>query len=152
MSAYGDVPTTVRAIKGGAVDFLTKPVQRGPLLAAIATALREGARRRNENERNTILRQRYESLTARELEVFEGVVAGKLNKQIGDDVGAAERTIKVHRAQVMAKMRASSVAELARIAGELRSAGLMEAGSLRGHRSPPPGDPGSRTIAPTGRT
>jgi FixJ family two-component response regulator len=126
MSAYGDVPSTVRAMKGGAVDFLTKPVRKAELLAAIQAALANDRKQRGEHERNCLLQRRYDSLTPREREVFAGVVAGRLNKQIGDDIGAAERTVKVHRAQVMAKMQASSIAELVHFADELHAAGLLE--------------------------
>ena len=127
MSAYGDVPSTVRAMKGGAVDFLTKPVQKAELLPAIEAALANDQKQRGFHARKCLLQRHYESLTPREREVFAGVVAGRLNKQIGDDIGAAERTVKVHRAQVMAKMQASSIAELVHIADELLAAGLREA-------------------------
>lgn len=119
LTGYGDVPRSVRAMKAGAVDFLEKPVEREPLLAAVHEALVRGADARAAGNRLRELRARYESLTPREREVFAGVVAGKLNKQIAAAIGAAERTVKAHRAQVLAKMGAGSVAELSRIATEL---------------------------------
>jgi len=119
LTGHGDVPGSVRAMKAGAVDFLEKPVAREPLLAAVREALARGADARSTGERRRGLRARYDSLTPREREVFAGVVAGKLNKQIGVAIGAAERTVKAHRAQVLAKMGAGSVAELSRMATEL---------------------------------
>jgi len=119
LTGHGDVPKSVRAMKAGAVDFLEKPVAREPLLAAVREALARGADARASGERLRQLRGRYETLTPREREVFAGVVAGKLNKQIGAAIGAAERTVKAHRAQVLAKMGVGSVAELSRIATEL---------------------------------
>jgi FixJ family two-component response regulator len=119
LTGHGDIPTTVRAMKAGAIDFLTKPVSRDLLLAAVRTALARDAETRLAQERLRAFRARYETLTAREREVFAGVVAGKLNKQIAGDLGTAERTIKAHRAQVMEKMRVGSVAELAQLAVKL---------------------------------
>jgi FixJ family two-component response regulator len=117
VSGHADVPTSVRAMKTGALDFLTKPVDRETLLAAVRSALAQSVQNRRTQERLRIHRARYETLTRREQEVFAGVVAGKLNKQIAGELGAAERTIKAHRAQVMHKMRVSCVAELVHIAG-----------------------------------
>ena len=122
LTGYGDIPTSVRAMKGGAVDFLTKPVTREALLAAIQAALFRNAEQRLQMEQVNTLRARYQALTAREIEVFERVVAGKLNKQIAYELGAAERTIKSHRAHVMEKMHAASLAELVEIAVQLRAA------------------------------
>jgi len=119
LTGYGDVPGSVRAMKAGAVDFLEKPVEREPLLAAVREAIARGADARATGERLRQLRGRYETLTPREREVFAGVVAGRLNKQIAAAIGAAERTVKAHRAQVLAKMDVGSVAELSRIATEL---------------------------------
>jgi FixJ family two-component response regulator len=119
LSGHGDIPITVRALKAGASDFLTKPVKREVLLAAVENAIAEDAARRAERDGLRALRARYETLTAREREVLAQVVAGKLNKQIADDIGAAERTVKAHRAQVMEKMQVGSVAELVRAAGRL---------------------------------
>jgi FixJ family two-component response regulator len=119
LTGHGDVPTSVRALKAGAVDFLTKPVERGPLLAAVAEALARDARAREAGSRRGALQALYDSLTPREREVLGGVVAGKLNKQIAADIGAAERTVKAHRAQLMEKMGVRSVAELVGVAAEL---------------------------------
>ena len=115
----GDVPMSVQAMKGGAVEFLLKPFRDQQLLDAIQDALARGAveaRRRAEQQE---LRQRYESLTPREREVMARVVTGLLNKQIAAELHASEVTIKVHRARVMRKMRAESLADLVRIAERL---------------------------------
>jgi FixJ family two-component response regulator len=122
MSAHGDVRASVRAMKAGAVDFLTKPIERGPLLAAICAALAREAVQSADAERLAELRARYATLTLREREVLEGIVAGRLNKQIASDIGVAERTVKTHRSQVMAKLGAESPAMLGRIVEQLRSA------------------------------
>jgi FixJ family two-component response regulator len=119
LTGHGDIPMSVRAIQGGAVDFLTKPVSRDTLLAAVRTALARDAETRAARARAQALRARYETLTPREREVFAGVVAGKLNKQIAAELGTAERTVKAHRAQVMDKMQVASVAELVHIAAQL---------------------------------
>jgi FixJ family two-component response regulator len=124
MSAHGDIPASVRAMKAGAVDFLTKPVQRGPLLAAIRAALAREAAQSASAERLADLRTRYARLTDRERAVLEGVVAGKLNKQIAADLGVAERTVKTHRASLMTKLRADSPAMLGRIVEQLGPATL----------------------------
>jgi FixJ family two-component response regulator len=119
VSGRSDIPIAVRALKAGAVDFLTKPVRHQVLLAAIEQAITIDAQRRSCRERLNVLRSRYESLTPRENQVFAQVITGKLNKQIALDLRASERTIKAHRAQVMEKMQVHSVAELVRIAGQL---------------------------------
>lgn len=121
LTGHGDVPMTVRAFKAGAVDFLTKPVERKSLLAAIETALARDAARRAEQGELRALQARYEALSPREREVFALVVTGKLNKQIAGDIGAAERTVKAHRAKVMEKMQAGSVADLVRMSQRLGS-------------------------------
>jgi FixJ family two-component response regulator len=120
LTGHGDIPMSVRAMKAGAVDFLTKPVEREALLAAVRTALTLDAECRSAAERLHGLRVRFESLTIRERAVFDLVVAGTLNKQIAAQLGISERTVKAHRAQVMEKMHATSLADLVHIAGHLR--------------------------------
>ena len=122
LTAYGDVPTSVHAMKVGAVDFLTKPVKRDVLLSAVRMALARDARLHTSHEQVRDLRVRFAKLTPREREVFELVVAGRLNKQIAAELGISERTVKVHRAQVMTKMRATSLAELVHLANKMGSA------------------------------
>jgi FixJ family two-component response regulator len=124
MSAHGDIPASVRAMRAGAVDFLTKPVEREPLLAAIRVALARDAAQSATADRLAELRARYARLTDRERVVLEGVVAGKLNKQIADGIGVAERTVKTHRASMMAKLGADSPAVLGRIVEQLGYAAL----------------------------
>jgi RNA polymerase sigma factor (sigma-70 family) len=116
ITAHGDIPMTVRAMKAGAVEFLTKPFRDQDLLDAIQAALaRDRAQRQQQAEINT-LRQRLESLTPREREVLPLVVSGLLNKQIAGELGTSESTVKVHRSQLMRKMGADSLAELVRLA------------------------------------
>lgn len=122
LTGHGDIPTSVRAIKAGAVDFLTKPVDRDALLNAVKHAMARDMENRVVREELRTWRAGYEALTARERQVFERVVAGKLNKEIAAELGAAERTVKAHRAQVMEKMRVGSLAELVRVADQLRAA------------------------------
>jgi FixJ family two-component response regulator len=121
LSGHGDVPTAVRAMKRGAVDFLTKPVERKALLEAIGRALARDAQARAVRERLRVWCNRYNRLTAREVAIFERVVSGKMNKEIADELGAAERTIKAHRANLMEKMEVGSVAELVQIAEALHA-------------------------------
>ena len=110
---------TVRAMKAGAVEFLTKPVKSGDLLAAIRGAVERG-RVTHQAQRDTLaLRERYERLTPREREVLPLVIAGLLNKQIGSELAASERTVKFHRAHIMKKMEAESLADLVRMAERL---------------------------------
>jgi len=120
LTGHGDVPTSVRAMKAGAVDFLTKPVQRDALLSAVANAVQRDVARREMHHSRDALRKRYATLTARERDVFSRIVVGRLNKQIAAELGTAERTVKAHRAHVMQKMQAASVAELVHFADELR--------------------------------
>lgn len=119
LTGHGDIPASVRAMKAGAVDFLTKPVRRETLLAAVQNALRIDAKGRAARAALRELQNRYQNLTSREREVLAHVVSGKLNKQIAFDLGAAERTIKAHRASIMEKLGVQSVAELVRLAQEL---------------------------------
>jgi len=116
ISGQGDIPTSVSAMKAGATDYLTKPIDERDLIAVIEHALaKDKSIRAGQSELDGI-RERLAGLTPREYEVFQKVVVGRLNKQIAADLGTGEKTIKVHRARVMSKMRVSSVAELARLA------------------------------------
>jgi FixJ family two-component response regulator len=128
LTAHGEVPDSVRAMKSGAVDFLDKAVPGSILLEAVSRALARDAEERAHRDRQRLLRERYERLTPREREVLAHLISGQLNKQIGFDLGISERTIKIHRYRVLAKMEAESMIELARIAGEL---GVAAAGSVR---------------------
>jgi RNA polymerase sigma factor (sigma-70 family) len=121
LTGQGDISMSVRAMKAGAVDFLTKPAQRELLLAAVRNALARDAERRTARERAGALRSRFETLTPRERAVFTRVVAGKANKQIASELGISERTVKAHRAQVVEKMQVMSLAELVHVAGELQA-------------------------------
>lgn len=126
LTGQGDIPMSSLAMKRGAVDFLTKPVDKEQLLEAIGTALQRDADARISRESRMQVRQRYQSLTAREKTVFSQVVSGKLNKQIADVLGTCERTVKSHRANVMDKMQASSVADLVHLAIALGSDRIHE--------------------------
>ena len=119
LTGHADTPTTVRAIKAGAEDFLTKPVESEQLLGAIERALARHAVVRGERHRIAEMRALVAALTPRERQVFGLVVRGKLNKQIAHELGATERTIKAHRHQVMEKMKVQSLAELVTIAERL---------------------------------
>lgn len=116
VTGHGDVSMSVTAMKGGAVDFLTKPFDAEDLLAAIERAVARDVRETADEARATEARARVRMLTPREAQVFALVVTGMLNKQIASELGIAEKTVKVHRARVMEKMQAGSVAELVRLA------------------------------------
>lgn len=119
ISGHGDIPSSVRAMKGGAIDFLPKPYDEKQLLTAVANALDEDARRLSTSQHKVEMHEHYESLTSREREVFAAVAAGLLNKQVADELGIAEKTVKVHRARVMEKMHAIALADLVRMADSL---------------------------------
>jgi FixJ family two-component response regulator len=116
MTGHGDIPMSVQAMKAGAVDFLTKPFRHQEMLHAVTQALDVDRKRRLHEKTVSDLRLLYESLTAREREVFALVTAGMMNKLIAEELGVSEITVKVHRSHLMRKMRTRSLADLARIA------------------------------------
>jgi FixJ family two-component response regulator len=134
ITAHGDVPMSVQAMKGGALEFLTKPIRDQDLLDAIQLGLQRD-RARGESERALAsLRERFETLTPRERQVMTEVLKGRLNKQIAGDIGVSEVTVKFHRGQVMRKMKASSLLDLARMAEKLKLAPEMLQASDTNHR------------------
>jgi len=122
ITGYGDIPMSVRAMKSGAVEFLTKPFRDQDLLEAIRIALDRDRARREQKREISEIQERFSSLSAREQEVVCMVVAGKLNKQIAGELGTAENTVKVHRSRAMEKMNAQSLADLVRMLEKLKSA------------------------------
>jgi FixJ family two-component response regulator len=122
ITAHGDVPMSVRALKSGAVEFLTKPFRDQDLLDAIQQALQRDRAAREQQAEVDELHGRYQALTAREREVMRLVVSGLLNKQIASEIGASEATVKIHRGNVMQKMQAGSLIELVRMADKLKPA------------------------------
>jgi FixJ family two-component response regulator len=116
ITAHADVPMTVQAMKGGAIEFLTKPFRDQELLDAIEAGLARDRARRESDRALAALKERFDMLSSREREIMLRVVAGRLNKQIADDIGIAESTVKVHRTHLMRKMKARSVPELTRMA------------------------------------
>jgi RNA polymerase sigma factor (sigma-70 family) len=131
LTGHGDIPTSVYAMRQGAEDFLTKPVKKEILFAAIQRALARDAQEREQRERRRALLARFDRLTPREREVLAHVVRGQLNKQIAGDLDISERTIKAHRANFMAKLRVQSVAELVRLTQE---AGVLDKQPVKGSR------------------
>jgi FixJ family two-component response regulator len=123
VTGHGDIPMSVQAMKAGAVEFLTKPFRDQDFLDGIRHAIARDRIARRQHARNVDLRQRYESLSPREREVFKCVVSGMLNKQIADVLGTTERTIKFHRGRIMQKMQGKSLADLVRMAEALGISG-----------------------------
>jgi RNA polymerase sigma factor (sigma-70 family) len=121
ITGHGDIPMTVKAMKAGAIEFLTKPFRDQDLLDAVRTGLERDRARREREKQVTDLQQRFNLLTPREQEVISMVVSGMLNKQIAGQLGTAENTVKVHRSRAMEKMRAQSFAELVRMIETLKS-------------------------------
>jgi len=119
ITAHADVPMTVQAMKGGAIEFLTKPFRDYDLIEAVQGGLARDRSRRERDKALATLRERFDSLSSREREVMLHVMAGRLNKQIAHDIGIAESTVKVHRTNLMRKMKARSIPELSRMAGTL---------------------------------
>jgi FixJ family two-component response regulator len=120
ITAHGDIPMTVQAMKGGAIEFLTKPFRDQDLLDAVDAGLARDRARRENDKALIALKERFESLSSREREVMVQVTAGRLNKQIASDMGIAESTVKVHRTNLMRKMKARSLPELSRMADILK--------------------------------
>jgi FixJ family two-component response regulator len=122
ITGYGDIPMSVRAMKAGAIEFLTKPLGNQALLDAIAQAIERSRTALAREAEGRILRDRYAGLSPREREVMDLVVAGRLNKQVGGELGISEITVKAHRGKVMRKMHAGSLADLVTMAAQLRLA------------------------------
>jgi RNA polymerase sigma factor (sigma-70 family) len=120
VTGHGDIPMSVRAMKAGAIEFLTKPYRDQDLLDAVRIALEQDRARREQERDLTDLQQRFDSLTPREQEVISRVVSGMLNKQIAGELGTAENTVKVHRSRAMEKMNAQSFADLVRMIERLK--------------------------------
>ena len=121
LTGHGDIPMSVRAIKAGAVEFLTKPFRDQDLLDAVRIALEQDRARREQEKEVTEIQRRFDSLTSREQEVISMVVTGMLNKQIADQLGTAESTVKVQRSRAMEKMKAESVIDLVRMIEKLNT-------------------------------
>jgi FixJ family two-component response regulator len=120
ITAHGDIPMTVQAMKGGAIEFLTKPFRDQDLLEAVQAGLARDRARRESDRALVALRERFDTLSSREREIMIQVTAGRLNKQIASDMGIAESTVKVHRTNLMRKMKARSLPELSRMADILK--------------------------------
>ncbi len=128
LSGYADVPSSVQAMKAGAVDFLTKSAPGSALLEAVQRAIARDAEDRERRQRHRALRDRHERLSPREREVFTHLISGQLNKQVSFDLGISEQTTKIHRHRVLEKMQAESIADLVRMAADL---GIAPVGSVR---------------------
>jgi FixJ family two-component response regulator len=126
ITAHGDIPMSVRAMKAGAVEFLTKPFHDQDLLDAIELALQKDRARRADERLTAELRQRFDTLSARERQVMQLVVAGRLNKQIAAELGISEMTAKIHRGQVFRKTQAVSLPDLVRMADKIQIANMKE--------------------------
>jgi FixJ family two-component response regulator len=122
ITAHGDIPMTVQAMKGGAIEFLTKPFRDQDLLEAVQAGLARDRARRDRDRDLDALRERFDTLSSREREIMIQVTAGRLNKQVASDMGIAESTVKVHRTNLMRKMQARSLPELSRMADILKLA------------------------------
>ena len=120
ITAHGDIPMTVRAMKGGAIEFLTKPFRDQDLIDAVEIGLARDRARRESDKAMAVLRERFDTLSSREREIMIQVTRGRLNKQIAHDIGIAESTVKVHRTNLMRKMKARSLPELSRMADMLK--------------------------------
>ena len=138
VTGYGDIPMSVRAIKAGATDFLTKPVHSDALIAAVRDAILQDASTRHARADMEALQHRLDSLTPREREVLAALAAGRLNKQIAADLGVVEQTVKFHRARIMERMQAKTVAELMHIAARLGIGGGSESSAAGSAAKRPP--------------
>lgn len=134
VTGTADIETSVHAMKAGAVDFLTKPIDKDALFAAVEQAFRHDEEQRVERAIRRTIEKRLQALSARERQVLEHVICGRLNKQIGADLGIGEKTVKVHRARVMSKMSVRSVAELVQVCAR---AGLANGSASRGSAATP---------------
>lgn len=128
LSGYADVPSSVEAMKAGAIDFLVKTADGGALLDAVSRAIARDAEDRERRQRHRSLRDRHERLSPREREVFAHLISGQLNKQVSFDLGISEQTTKIHRHRVLEKMQAESIADLVRMAADL---GIAPIGNVR---------------------
>jgi FixJ family two-component response regulator len=139
VTGHGDIPMSVQAIKAGATDFLTKPVQAQALVVAVRAAIEQDVKARSARADMDAVRQRLASLTPREREVLAGLAAGKLNKQIAGELGVVEQTVKFHRARIMERMQAKTIAELMHITARLGIGGAPPpaAPSVQPSQKPP---------------
>lgn len=144
MTGYGDIPMTVRAMKAGAVDFLTKPFRDQDMLDAVSAAIEKDRRRRSADEETAALRALYATLSPRERQVMALVAAGRMNKQVAGDLCLSEITVKIHRGAAMRKMKARTLADLVRMAEALHLGPQRHPAPL----SPPNGDRGVPAVTP----